>query len=176
VLVFVILHTAEVGANDLPYGYPELSARFQPLGIPAAWTAWLAPLLIAANLAALGRAAFGLRGASRRVLLPPALLALSQILWFSLPYGLEASGVAVANEALRWDMRTHYFLWIAAAHSTQYLWVTAYYARQSGVAGSAALRQVPAGARPDDPVCCSAPMRVGRWPSTPGSACWSRRR
>ena len=38
----------------------------------------------------------------------------------------------MANEALRWDLRTHYFLWIAAAHSTQYLWVTAYYARQSG--------------------------------------------
>jgi hypothetical protein len=59
------------------------------------------------------------------------MLALSQILWFSLPYGLRAAGVPVANEALRWDMRTHYFLWIAAAHSTQYLWVTAYYARQS---------------------------------------------
>jgi tetratricopeptide (TPR) repeat protein len=131
-LVFLILHTTDVGANDLPYGYPELSARFQPLGVPAAWTAWLAPLLIAANLVALGRAAFGLRGASRRALLPAALLALSQILWFSLPYGLEATGIAVANEALRWDLRTHYFLWIATAHSTQYLWVTAYYARQSG--------------------------------------------
>ena len=131
-LVFLILHTADVGANDLPYGYPELSARFQPLGIPGAWTAWLAPLLIGANLVALGRAAFGLRGGSRRALVPAGLLALSQILWFSLPYGLEATGVHVASEALRWDMRTHYFLWIAAAHSTQYLWVTAYYARQSG--------------------------------------------
>jgi hypothetical protein len=67
--------------------------------------------------------------------LPAALLALSQILWFSLPYGLEASGLSVRPDALRWDLRTHYFLWIAAAHSLQYLWVTAYYARQSGEPG-----------------------------------------
>jgi tetratricopeptide (TPR) repeat protein len=131
-LVFLILHTADAGANDLPYGTADLSAGFRAIGIPAAWTARLAPLLIAANLVALGRAAFGLRGVSRRSLLPAALLALSQVLWFTLPYGLEATGSTLANEALRWDMRTHYFLWIAAAHSTQYLWVTSYYARQSG--------------------------------------------
>jgi hypothetical protein len=130
-VVLLILHTADSGANDLPYGYPELSARFQPLGIPSALTAWLAPLLLAANVFALGRAAYGLRGAARSALLPAALLAASQVLWFSLPYGLHAAGVTIASEALRWDMRTHYFLWIAAAHSTQYLWVTAYYARQS---------------------------------------------
>jgi hypothetical protein len=132
VLVFLILHTVDAGANDLPYGTADLSAGFRALGIPAAWTARLAPLLIAANLFALGRAAFGLRGVSRRALLPAALLALSQVLWFTLPYGLQASGSTWANEALRWDLRTHYFLWIAAAHSTQYLWVTSYYARQSG--------------------------------------------
>jgi Tetratricopeptide repeat len=131
-LVFLILHTADATANDLPSGYGEVSARFHPLGIPAGFSAVVAPLLLAANVAALARAAFGLRGASRRALLPAALLAVSQILWFSLPYGLAALGVSVASEALRFDMRTHYFLWIAAAHSTQYLWVTAYYARQSG--------------------------------------------
>jgi len=131
-LVFLILHTADATANDLPSGYGEVSARFHPLGIPTAFSAVAAPLLIAANLVALARAAFALRGAPRRALLPAALLAVSQILWFSLPYGLDALGVPVASEALRFDMRTHYFLWIAAAHSTQYLWVTAYYARQSG--------------------------------------------
>ena len=131
-LVFLILHTAQVGASDLPYGTQQAGVRFAPLGIPSAWTAWLAPLLIAANLGALVRAAFGLRGVARRALLPAALLALSQILWFSLPYGLEALGIRPASDVLRWDLRTHYFLWIAAAHSTQYLWVTAYYARQSG--------------------------------------------
>jgi hypothetical protein len=131
-LVFLILHTADATANDLPSGYGEVSARFHPLGIPAGFSAVAAPLLLAANIAALARAAFGLRGASRRALLPAALLAVSQVLWFSLPYGLSALGISVASEALRFDMRTHYFLWIAAAHSTQYLWVTAYYARQSG--------------------------------------------
>ena len=131
-LVFLLLHTADATANDLPSGYGEVSARFHPLGIPSVVTAVLAPLLVAANVAALARAAFGLRGAPRRALLPAALLAFSQVLWFSLPYGLDALGVKVASEALRFDMRTHYFLWIAAAHSAQYLWVTAYYARQSG--------------------------------------------
>ena len=131
-LVFLILHTADATANDLPSGYGEVSARFHPLGIPRGFTAIAAPLLLAVNFVALAYAAFALRGASRRALLPAALLALSQILWFSLPYGLDALGVSVASEALRFDMRTHYFLWIAAAHSTQYLWVTAYYARQSG--------------------------------------------
>ncbi len=135
VLVFLLVHTADAGANDLPYGYAEVSARFQPLGIPTQWTAVAAPLLIAANLFALARAAFGLRGAAPLVLLPAALLALSQILWFSLPYGLAAYGLPALNDALRWDLRTHYFLWIAAAHSLQYLWVTAYYARQSGEPG-----------------------------------------
>jgi tetratricopeptide (TPR) repeat protein len=131
-LVFLILHTADATANDLPSGYGEVSARFHPLGIPRAFTGVAAPLLLAANVFALARAAFALRGAARRALLPASLLALSQILWFSLPYGLDALGVKVASEALRFDMRTHYFLWIAAAHSTQYLWVTAYFARQSG--------------------------------------------
>jgi len=134
-LVFLLLHSTDAGANDLPYGYAEVSARFQPLGIPTRVTAVAAPLLIAANLLALARAAFGLRGAAPRVLLPAALLALSQILWFSLPYGLEAGGLSAPGDALRWDLRTHYFLWIAVAHSIQYLWVTAYYARQSGEPG-----------------------------------------
>ena len=67
-----------------------------------------------------------------RVLLPVGLLALSQVLWFSLPFGLQAFGLAPRLDALSFEFRTYYFIWIAAAHSLQYLWVTAYYARQSG--------------------------------------------
>src|SRR4029450_5726936 len=74
-LVFLLLHTADATANDLPSGYGEVSARFHPLGIPAGFSAVVAPLLLAANVAALACAAYGLRGASRRALLPAALLA-----------------------------------------------------------------------------------------------------
>jgi hypothetical protein len=61
-----------------------------------------------------------------------ALLALSQVLWFSLPFGIHAFGLAPRLDVLSFEFRTYYFIWIAAAHSLQYLWVTAYYARQSG--------------------------------------------
>jgi tetratricopeptide (TPR) repeat protein len=56
----------------------------------------------------------------------------SQLLWFSLPYGLVMLGLAPQLDPLDWTFRKHYFTWIAAAHFLQYLWVTAYYARQSG--------------------------------------------
>ena len=40
-LVFLILHTADARANDLPFGYQEQGAHFQPLGIPRSATAVL---------------------------------------------------------------------------------------------------------------------------------------
>jgi len=132
VLVFIGMHTADAGASDLPTGYVGEGVRFAPLGIPAEWSVKLALGVFAAYALALGRAAWGLRGGARLALLPAALLTLSQVLWFSLPYGLHVFGAVPRLDVLSWEFRTHYFLWIAAAHSLQYLWVTAYYARQSG--------------------------------------------
>ena len=40
--------------------------------------------------------------------------------------------MAPGLDVLSFQFRTYYFIWIAAAHSLQYLWVTAYYARQAG--------------------------------------------
>ena len=86
-----------------------------------------------AYLAALAATALRLgQDAPWRALLPAALLSASQLLWFSLPYGLMMLGLAPQLDPLDWKFRKHYFTWIAAAHFLQYLWVTAYYARQSG--------------------------------------------
>jgi len=131
-LVFVGMHTADTSAQDLPAGYASLGVGFVALGIPQAVAKPLGIGLLLATLAALGRAAWGLRGVSPRVLAPVALLVLSQALWFSLPFGLQAFGLVPGVDVLSFEFRTYYFIWIAAAHSLQYLWVTAYYARQSG--------------------------------------------
>jgi tetratricopeptide (TPR) repeat protein len=132
VLVFVSMHTADHAARDVPAGYGSLGVGFQALGIPIGVAKPLGAGVFAAYLFALARCVWGFRRAPARVLLPVALLSLSQILWFSLPFALQTFGVAPRLDVLSFDFRTHYFIWIAAAHSLQYLWVTAYYARQAG--------------------------------------------
>jgi hypothetical protein len=131
-LVFVGMHTAERSALDLPAGYSSLGVGFTALGIPPAVAGPLGMGLLIATFAALARCAWGLRHAPRRALLPVALLAFSQLLWFSLPFGVQAFGLVPKLDVLSFEFRTYYFIWIAAAHSLQYLWVTSYYARQSG--------------------------------------------
>jgi tetratricopeptide (TPR) repeat protein len=133
-LVFLQMHTGTAPMSDLPLGYTsEQGAVFVPLGIPWRFALALAGPLGVVYLLALAVVALRLRRqAAWRALLPPALLAVSQLLWFSLPYALHLLGVAPQLDPLSWKFRSHYFTWIAAAHFLQYLWVTAYYARQSG--------------------------------------------
>jgi tetratricopeptide (TPR) repeat protein len=133
VLVFIEMHAAVGEMADLPVGYTsDQGASFVSLGIPPSWALTIAPPLLAAYLAALAVSALRLRrSGSWRALLPAALLATSQLLWFSLPYGLHLLGIAPQLDPLSWKFRSHYFTWIAAAHALQYLWVTAYYARRS---------------------------------------------
>jgi hypothetical protein len=131
-LVFVVMHTADQSARDVPAGYSSLGVGFTALGIPHAVAGPLGIGLLLAYGVALARCGWGFRHAPRRTLLPVALLALSQVLWFSLPFGIHAFGLAPKLDVLSFEFRTYYFIWIAAAHSLQYLWVTAYYARQSG--------------------------------------------
>jgi len=132
-LVFLQMHTDAARMSDLPIGYTsEQGAVFVPLGIPLGLALGLAGPLCLAYVAALGVVAFRLRGqAAWRALAPAALLTVSQLLWFSLPYALQLLRVAPGLDPLSWKFRGHYFTWIAAAHFIQYLWITAYYARQS---------------------------------------------
>jgi hypothetical protein len=133
VLVFIEMHTAAQVASDVPAGYASLGGvRFSALGIPVDVAKGAGLVVFAAYALTLGRCVIAFRRAPARVLLPVALLALSQVLWFSLPFALKLFGVAPRLDVLSFEFRTHYFLWIAGAHSLQYLWVTAYYARQAG--------------------------------------------
>jgi hypothetical protein len=138
VLVFFQMHTAAARVDDLPAGYTsEQGATFAPLGIPLAFSLGLGAAVGIAYVAALGVAGVRLaRLGAGRVLVPVVLLSLSQVLWFSLPYALRLGGVSLAVDPLDAASRSHYFTWIALAHALQYLWVTAYFARQSGAAPS----------------------------------------
>jgi hypothetical protein len=133
-LVLLQMHTDRMSVSDLPVGYTsEQGAVFVPLGIPSRWALAFAGPLSLAYVATLVVLVFRVRGrAPWRLLAPAGLLSLSQLLWFSLPYGLHMLGVAPQHEPLDWKLRSHYFTWVAAAHVLQYLWVTSYYARQSG--------------------------------------------
>jgi hypothetical protein len=124
VLTFVTMHRAAADARGLHDEVVHLGR----LGIPAYAADVAIPLLAAAYITALLQSArLALVQARPRTLLPVALIALSQSLWFSLPDMARtfASGV----EPLEFDHRAFYFNWVVLAHAVQYLWLTAYYAR-----------------------------------------------
>ncbi len=131
-LVLTGIHRAVPGAEAASAGYAPSSAQFQPLGIPAADATVLGGCFLALSLFFLVRAGIALRRAPRRALLAAGLLSLSQLLWFSLPFGVHVLALVTDLDPLDFRFRPHYFVWIGAAHSAQYLWVTAYFARQSG--------------------------------------------
>jgi tetratricopeptide (TPR) repeat protein len=113
--------------------YASYALHVARLGIPLAIAKPLALALGAVALACLARAALGLaRSAPRlRALAPAALLAATQAVWFAFPAAAQLTGSSLGFEAFDPRQRVHYVTWIALFHSAQYLWVTAYYARQS---------------------------------------------
>jgi tetratricopeptide (TPR) repeat protein len=133
VLVALLSHSEGVGVRGAgQYGGAQ-GIAFTPLGIPAALIAWLVPLALAGQGVALAVSAVLLgRRATLRALAPVLALWLAQSLWFTLPYLVLHTGWLEQLDALAWANNNHYFMWIALAHAAQYLWVTAYYAKQSG--------------------------------------------
>lgn len=138
-LVFLAYHrAAAAGGRDPMYAASE-SYRFLPLGIPDNVTRILALGLSGLWVAVTGLCLWRLGRASRwRALLPAALLVLTQALWFALPAlgdQVAPAGYSPGTAAAR------AFIWIAIAHSVQYLWVSRYYARtaagQTPTAGGA---------------------------------------
>jgi hypothetical protein len=130
-LVFVMLH-ASSGANvDAPLAsYRGSSIHFRPLGIPQGLVDALATGIVAAYAVSLAGAGWLLlRQASWRDLVPTALLALTQALWFSIPFAVHSFGLSTGVEPLDWRLREHYLSWIVFGRAVQYLWVTTYYAR-----------------------------------------------
>jgi cytochrome c-type biogenesis protein CcmH/NrfG len=104
------------------------------IALPAALGGPLKAGVVVAYLGCLGAAALRLRRGARLGDLGPAfLLVLNQALWFSVP-AIFLHGSASRTEALVFSA-----VWVNAAHSLQYLWVTAYYARASPAKDSAKL-------------------------------------
>jgi len=131
-MTFLVFHGASGGAPT-----PEFASGprswFWPIGIPAVVVRFLFPLaLVAYGGALVGAGLLLVRAASLRDVLPTAALVASQALWFTIPVSFQHWRWSFGAEPFHWDLRDYYFFWIALGHSTQYLWITAYYARGSG--------------------------------------------
>lgn len=106
---------------------------FASLGIPNALVDVLFPLCFAGAIVCIGVAAARLlrAGASWTGLAPAGAMVGLQTLWFSIPFAARHFGVFGQIEPLQWGQREYFFFWIALGHSVQYLWITAYTAREA---------------------------------------------
>ena len=132
VLVLITFHGSVGGAISYDrFSFAETTVRFLPLGIPRAIGE---PLFALAAVGYVGCTVVAtvllLRRARFRELVPTLLLVISQALWFSLPFASHFLQVRTGVEPIDAQVRIRdYVLWVALAHSAQYLWVTSYYAR-----------------------------------------------
>jgi hypothetical protein len=95
--------------------------------IPLVFGEIFASAAVLAYLGCLGGAAWRLRSRGRpRDLAPAFVVVLTQALWFTIP------AIAFDWSAARGGTLFFAAAWVSTAHSLQYLWVTAYYARSSG--------------------------------------------
>jgi tetratricopeptide (TPR) repeat protein len=126
-LAFIALHVAGADSTYAPAGTsgsgPDALVR---LGIPRPFATNLAIVFGGAYIVCIGETARRmLRVASASALLPAACLVLCQALWFAVP--------ALMDLHDSWEGRPLVLgaLWISAAHSLQYMWVTHGYARRN---------------------------------------------
>ncbi len=131
-LVFLWMHTGEGTPADYAIPLGGDAARFLSFGIPYSVSLPLGALLLAGYLASLGGTlVLILRATTLRAAGPTLLLMSTQVLWFSLPITVPLLGIASGLDPLEWNNRDYYFRWIAIGHASQYLWITAYYARRA---------------------------------------------
>jgi Tfp pilus assembly protein PilF len=130
-LTFVSMHAGEGTAWD-PAGAGGSSVSFLALGIPEAFARPAIAVLLAVDLLLVVASGVALaRQSSVRRVAPALLLMLTQALWFTIPFGVGYLGLHTGLAALdRQQEIRNYLLLVALAHGTQYLWVTAYYAKQ----------------------------------------------
>jgi cytochrome c-type biogenesis protein CcmH/NrfG len=114
------------GAGQLSVTVPTLEAprvpRLISLGIPTTATTWLFAIVGTAYAGCLAAAAWRLRRlGSWSDQVPAWTLVSTQALWYTVPV-LTMTGD---------DFLPFAAAWVSTAHSLQYLWVTAYYAKRS---------------------------------------------
>jgi tetratricopeptide (TPR) repeat protein len=129
-LALVAIVAIHGGFNDFVFTPETLALPGAPIllgaNLPEAITVPLKLGLVAICLLCLGAAAARLlRRAPARDLAPAFLLVLNQALWFTVPAVFLRGSVSL-REGLVFSL-----VWVNAAHSLQYLWVTSYYARSS---------------------------------------------
>mgnify|MGYP005854379417 CR=1 FL=1 len=136
-LTAAAIHGVQHGADYAPASYEGTQFRLLPLGIPPAVGDVLFYGLGAGYLLCLA-AAGGLlaRSARLRDLGPTAAIVLTQSLWFAVPVLARHAGALQGIDPLSTTHAAYTFLWIAAAHAVQYLWVSSYFARVGGRAPS----------------------------------------
>ena len=170
-LTAVMMHAVEPDVTYAPNQYENTVYRLVPLELPASVVGVVIPALAALYLGAVAGAGWLLsRAGSVRDLVPTGALVASQALWFAVPALARKTDVLQGVEPLGTDHATYAFLWVAAAHAVQYLWITHYYARASGdsslawagkaLAAGAAIWMVPA--------LVFAPGVLGRFPFDAG--------
>jgi hypothetical protein len=127
-LTALLLHT-EAGAIALAPIPAAISGqyRFLSLGLPDGFSSVAFPLAGAAYVGVVGLAAVRLlRRGRARDLAPAGALVATQILWFSFPALLRYLD-AFTTQNIAFGA-----FGVSIAHSVQYLWVTSYYAANSG--------------------------------------------
>jgi len=129
-LTFLALFGPSRSGAYAPAAYEGTIYRLLPIGLPAELST-LAFSLCAAFYGAcvVSAAVLLLRAAPRaRELAPVGLLALTQALWFAGPTVARHWSVGTGLDPFSPGNAAYSFLWVAAGHFAQYLWITSYYA------------------------------------------------
>lgn len=71
------------------------------------------------------------RAPNRSDLVPYLLLTFSQALWFTIPLAARQLGLLASVDPLSTEHAVYAFMWVAIAHSVQYLWISTYYQKRS---------------------------------------------
>jgi len=172
-LTFTAQHSGGSGDAYAPVSWQGAGYRFLPIGFPDPFASLAITGPAAAYATSFLAATIGLVRAGGLATVAPALvLMFSQSLWFSIPLAARHWSFGQQLEPLSRSFSEYYFLWIAIAHSIQYLWVTSYYARsqgdRSGLA-SYSLQALVAGALVwTGPALLFAPGVLGRLPFDAG--------
>jgi tetratricopeptide (TPR) repeat protein len=138
-LTFLAIHGAAYSGDYAPVEYNGSLYRFLRFGIPAPYWGYAWAGLGLAYVACIALAAKDLIGRAQRVadLVPTALVMATQLLWFSLPPLGRELGLLSNVDPFRPDNASFLFIWVAAGHAAQYLWITAYYAGEKTPAARA---------------------------------------
>ena len=132
-MTFFAIHGASPGASYAPVNYDGALYQMLPLGIPSGVAS---VLLSAAALVWAGSLVLALvrllQAGGGSAVAPFAVVLATQAMWFSVPVLLRLSSTVESVPGSGSPFSSYGFVWVAAAHAAQYLWITTYF----GTAGT----------------------------------------